>query len=347
MLGGHSGINIINGRPVPDDWASVIFHDILDNKITFHLKQINSGTSFNIIPTLGEYSILVSISDISKTKLIINNSFYSLRKTYEFLNLHYSTLSIIEKDSLINYSCFSYNDTIQLISSLLDSFHGIQYLVDGSVYRSQNRARTIFNGTSGFISIQFMTRTHLMSDFILIRRKYKVFANIHNFDRVREENYDYPWFCNETSTLFLTYIDSYKDIVGEKPKRVPFHAVIEASKFVERGYLDVNVMNFGADILNAHTVGESIKVDSTNSKTDVIRYFLQKFSDPNFIPKTKTATKGLTISNKINSYLTTWEIALISSNLILILIIIIGFILIFKKNSEDSPSFSEMKKQIV
>ena len=149
-------------------------------------------------------------------------------------------------------------------------FHGILYFVDDAIYTSQNVAKIIFNVEEdgrGLTTFKVMPRTHIKGHLDYVRQKMRSFMRVFNFTGYLEEASSDPWFGNQEADIFKTFRESYEIITGSEIKPVVFHAGVEAGKFATRGYTDAEVINFGADTLNAHTIGESVRNSTTNTKT--------------------------------------------------------------------------------
>ena len=318
MIGGHSGMNMINGRPTPQEWCSRILYQLIKNNINFRIGKFLTGDSYNVLPVNGEVSIAVQKDQINLTESIISATFINLQLEYQLLNLHQGTFKIQQQEIINNYKCLNYNDSIHLIDTILNLFHGIIYFVDNAIYTSQNIARINFNSSNGLINFQIMPRTHLKGHLNYLRIKIESFSRIFNLNKIIEHSISDPWIGSQNSTLYLTFRDSYYQIIGKEIQPVVFHAGIEAGKFQTRGYIDSNVINFGTDIINAHTIGEGVKISTTNQKTDILRLFLRKFVNQNLNPilPTSTIINENTKFNQINIFLFSMSIVFFLTTII-------------------------------
>ena len=335
MIGGHSGMNMINGRPTPQDWIARCLETVIENKTEIRIGNYESGDAGNVLPVNGQISLAVKSEDATKVKNMITEHYNLLKEQYTFLNLNKSTFEIKDTPITEDFLTLSAEDSIKFVDSIFSMFHGIIYYVDKAIYTSQNVAKIVFKVENGEGSTMFnvMPRTHIKGHLLYMRQKMQSFMRTFNFTEIVEESSSDPWFGNQEANIFKTFRESYKMIVGSEIEPVVFHAGIEAGRFAVRGYTDADVINFGADTVNAHTIGESVKVSTTNTKTDVLRLFLQKFADKNFKPPSSDAGKEKK-SFKMTPALAGVIGAL--STLIVTSIIFISIICVMKKRSERS-----------
>jgi len=321
MIGGHSGMNMINGRPTPHDWCSRMLAELIENDISFRIGYFITGDSYNVLPVNGKVSIAVSKDNANKAESIISATFANLQLQYAALQLSQATYQIKSQEIEEDYVSLNEEDSVQLVDSVINMFHGVLYYVVDAIYTSQNVARVVFNATEEKMSFHVMPRTHIKGHLDYLRRRMSSFSRVFLFNKPIEHSNNDPWVGNQKANVFTKFREGYKHISGEEIKPVVFHAGIEAGKFQTRGYTDADVINFGADTINAHTIGEGVKVSTTNTKTDVLREFLKLFGDPTYQPQKPTPTSTHQPKNE-NSLVTILSVICIS---LTIIIVIIGF----------------------
>lgn len=277
MIGGHSGINMINGRITPQEYYMRFLGVLDNNKIEYYIQSYTSGDAANVLPSHGEMVIFVKPEDVEKAIKLITDEHKNIEAEYPN-NLGKSTLNF-EKNTVTSGKCLSKEDTQKFMDAVLALHHGIVYFVDTTIYTSQNIARIdlVPDGNSANVTIHIMPRTHIQRHLDFMRLKMKSFARTHGIAEIIEHSTSNPWFGDENSTLYKAFTESYKHINEADIQPVLFHAGTEAGRFAVRGYTNASVINFGSDIINAHTVGESIKISTTNKQVDVFFECLQRF----------------------------------------------------------------------
>ena len=235
---GNSGENI----HLSANNAITTMAKILKGKDVF-LKSINGGTFENDLASYCEVII--------KTNLDVENIFQNVAHKIE---------------SVDNKTCFSKEDTENIINEILDLKCG--YISNNNASANLGVIKTEDNEVTIFYIVRSIDENELED----ISYKSKVFN--HNFE-VNEIYRDSIWKVNRESELFNKYKDLYFNKFNEYPKEEIGHGGMECSSIKKR--IDgLDIISIGANIERIHTIEETTYISSWVKLYGLLTEFLEK-----------------------------------------------------------------------
>ncbi|EAY23499.1 Clan MH, family M20, peptidase T-like metallopeptidase [Trichomonas vaginalis G3] len=281
MLGGHSGMNMINGRITPQEYFIRGLTKLQQEGYDYYVVNYTSGDAANVLPNHGKITLLLEASKegLKKPEDVITEEYKLIEQEYpgKTGQLNFSFNSHKNQETL---KCLSKESSQKFIDSIFALHHGIVYFSDTQIYTSENIARIdLVQGENiANTTYHIMPRTHIKRHLDYMRMKMASFKRVHGIDAIIEHLTSEPWFYNKDSKLVKEFMAAYENVNRHPIKPVLFHAGTEAGRFAVRGYINASVINIGSDIINAHTVGESIKIETSNKQVDAFFQFMSRFA---------------------------------------------------------------------
>lgn len=253
-IGGHSGLEI-NRKHENAIKLLVRFLRTL-SKNSFELKSLEGGSRSNAIPEWA--TAVVNTDDIELLEKEIKD-FIKICKN-EWCNEE-KELSLSIKQT--EYSCVVYEDKFRekLLLLLENLPHGVYSKTEDFVCSSVNLA--IVREIEKYITIELTLRSSYESWYR--DEVQKIERLMEHFGGESERKDEYPaWMYKKDSELTKIFLDTYDELYGEKAECENVHAGLECGIIMRNCPSVMDAISIGPTILNAHTVSESLDIESVN-----------------------------------------------------------------------------------
>ncbi|MGC8928668.1 MAG: aminoacyl-histidine dipeptidase [Myxococcota bacterium] len=259
LLGGHSGLNIIENRANAIKLMARVLKSALLSKAEFMIVDIRGGDKHNAIPREAFATVAVNEKHIDKFNNALNNEIAKAKTEFATIDKEIN-LEISNSAKKVS-KAINPKDTVKLIDLLLALPHGVIAMsreIKGLVETSSNLATIKMTGkiveilTSSRSSISEALDTVLMSiDSIvaLAGGKTKGFGR-------------YPaWRPNIDSPLLNKAREVYKNMYGKEPLVTAIHAGLECGIIMDKvGKMDV--ISLGPEMHGVHSPQERLNIPS-------------------------------------------------------------------------------------
>ncbi len=258
LLGGHSGINIADGRANAIKLLGM-FLDRL-SKFNFQLAFISGGSKRNAIPREAEAVIFMHPDFESKAREIINE--YFLESVIEFKNVENNFKVTFEKTDLASVKIDgAYKNSLKekVINAILAMPHGMISMspdIPNLVETSTNLATVVEDGAE--LRIGTSQRSSIESSKRNIAR---VVRSVFELSGATVKVGDgYPgWQPNMESKVLKLSKDVFKNLFSKEPEVKAVHAGLECG-ILGNKYPGLDMVSFGPTIEGAHSPDERVKI---------------------------------------------------------------------------------------
>jgi len=263
MSGGHSGIDIIEGRA---NALKLLFRGIhvISEKTDVRISSVTGGTARNAIPRDAEAILLIPTTDTDTAQAIVTELERKLKVEYTNTDPNIS-LSLVAENG--DYLASSADTTRLAIDTVFAYPHGVAEMskdIDGLVETSNNMAKiTIENGKLIILSNQ---RSSNMDSLNLLCERILSVARLAGAEG--ETSGGYPsWQPNMDSKLLARCLDVYEKRFGKKPVVEAIHAGLECG-IIGSKYEGMDMISFGPTIKSPHSPDERIEIESIGQVWD-------------------------------------------------------------------------------
>lgn len=276
LKGGHSGINIADGRANAVKLLSLILDKM--NTLEYQLLFIQGGSKRNAIAREAEALILIDDKHESEMRELVNE--FAIESSLEYKHTDPDLrVSIIKKDrdSIKNQKAYSDSFRKKIINTLLAIPHGVISMnptIPGLVETSTNLATVTVSsselkiGTSQRSSIESAKRNigcTVKSVFNLVG------ANVTVTD-------GYPgWQPNIDSNILKTAKSVYTKLFDKEPEIKAVHAGLECGILSDK-FPGLDMISFGPTIEGAHSPDEKVKIDDVDKFYQLLKAILFKLA---------------------------------------------------------------------
>lgn len=254
LQGGHSGMNIIEGRGNANVFLARILFVGIKNEI--QLLSIDAGGLRNAIPR--EARAIVTVSDTESYLKAANEMKAHILNEYKN----------IERDIEINISAttaegkpISKKSSHLFIYALKAAHNGVFRMspdVAGLVEASNNIARVILN--EGKATVMCLTRSSVESTKEEVANQLKAAFELGNMNVVFSGSYP-GWQPNPHSSIVAIMEKIYEGRFKESPKVGACHAGLECG-IIGAHYPKMEMISFGPTITGAHSPEEKVNIQS-------------------------------------------------------------------------------------
>ena len=267
-IGGHSGLEI-NRKHENAIILLVRFLRTL-SKNSFELKSLEGGSRSNAIPEWA--TAVVNTDDLELLE----------KEIIDFIRICQNEWCNEEKELSISikqteYSCVVYEDQFseRLLLLLENLPHGVYSRTEDFVCSSVNLA--IVREIEKYITIELTLRSFYESWYR--DEVQKIARLIGHFGGESEHKDEYPaWMYKKDSELTKIFLDAYDELYGEKAECENVHAGLECGIIMRNCPSVKDAISIGPTILNAHTVFESLDIESVNKVYALLDKVLQNIN---------------------------------------------------------------------
>ena len=275
LKGGHSGLDIANGRANAIRLLAQLLNRI-EAEVEFDLATISGGSLRNAIPREAEVTMLINPNDEAKVREIADEF---IADTLLEFNVNDPGLEIMftKKDS-IDEKVFSKEFVSNLIKILLATPHGISAMspdIPGLVETSTNLAT--IDVIDNQLVIGTSQRSAIDSAKWHISNMVKAVFELGGADKV-DTGDGYPgWQPNMDSELLKTSKEVYKEMNNSEPEIKAIHAGLETGLLGAK-YPGIDMISFGPTIEGAHSPDERLNIPATAKFYELVKAILLRYT---------------------------------------------------------------------
>lgn len=263
MAGGHSGIDIIDGRA---NAIKLLFRGIhaLSKQTDVRIYSATGGTARNAIPRDAEAVLLIPTADADMANAIMSDLENKLQSEYAKTDPNLSLVLIANNNA---QQAASAETTRQAIDTVFAYPHGVAEMsndIEDLVETSNNMATIkVENGKLMILSNQ---RSSNMDRLGLLCDRVMSVARLAGAEG--ETSGGYPsWQPNMDSELLARCLAVYEKRFGKKPVVEAIHAGLECG-IIGAKYEGMDMISFGPTIKSPHSPDEKIEIKSIGEVWD-------------------------------------------------------------------------------
>ena len=263
MSGGHSGIDIIEGRANAIKLLFRAIHE-LTKKTDVRIASVSGGTARNAIPRDAEAMLLIPSSDTDAAISCIEELESKLKSEYRKTDPNLSFTLSADNGEFKAASAESTRAAIDTVFVYPDGVTAMSKDIAGLVETSNNLATVKLE--DGKLAILSNQRSSNMDSLGLLCGRILSAARLAGAEG--ETNGGYPsWQPNMDSQLLARCLEVYEKRFGKKPVVEAIHAGLECG-IIGSKYEGMDMISFGPTIKSPHCPDEKIEIDSIGKTWD-------------------------------------------------------------------------------
>ncbi len=258
LRGGHSGINIIEGRGNAAKFMSRLLLNLLD-KINFRLSDFNSGSKHNAIPREAFATVLVDNNQIKEFESLIS-SFDNMIKA-EYLSVE-PGIQISANTTATPNRVLTIDAQKNIINSFNAIHHGVYRMspdVPGLVQTSSNFA--IVETNDQYIEVLTSQRSSIETEKVDMMDKIRIAMILGGAEVISSDGYP-SWQPNIHSPILEEAKNIYKKMFDKDAEIIVIHAGLECGLIGEK-YPGMDMLSFGPTLEDVHSPQEKVSISST------------------------------------------------------------------------------------
>ncbi|MDO5477538.1 MAG: aminoacyl-histidine dipeptidase [Clostridia bacterium] len=264
LLGGHSGIQISEGRVNADMLLGRILNH-MSKHTSFYIKSVSGGTKANAIPLESEALVIAEKAEDFKDEF----DKYVETVKEEISSREPSFMADCEILSEEKNVAFKKNSAERVIALLTVAPNGVMEMskeIDNLVETSLNLG--ILETAENFVKVHFALRSNKESALYALEEKMTALTSLLGAECETFGHYP-PWEFKKNSPLQDIYKRIYKEKNGKEPSVEAIHAGLECGLFSSE-IEGLDAIAIGALLMDVHTVGEKLSISSTESFYDIL-----------------------------------------------------------------------------
>ncbi len=254
-LGGHSGVDINKGRCNCNKEMGR-FVQGLDNVL---ICSLNGGTANASIAAWAEVIVAVDAAQAEALAIKVDEWNKYIKETYGTADPAVSAR--IEDAPACENSNEALRDVVNALVDLPCNMLAMREDMPGTVMTSNNIG--VVRTTDDDITLSCHTRSFSNDEMHRVAADIKDTCLKHNAERMDCLMDTGSWMEKEDSPLVELTCNTFKDVLGFKPKRVAMHFVLESAYYVEK-YPGVEIASIGPLIIEPHSTSERINLDTAD-----------------------------------------------------------------------------------
>lgn len=274
MSGGHSGIDIIEGRA---NAIKVLFRAIhlISLKTDVRISTLSGGSARNAIARDAEAILLIPSSDVDAASAIVLELQEKLKSEYARTDPNID-MTLVAVDS--KHKAASAATTRRAIDTIFAYPHGVASMskdIDGLVETSSNLATV--NIKDEQLVMLSNQRSSNMDSLALLCDQVMSVARLSGAKG--ETNGGYPaWKPNMESKLLERCLEVYRTRFNREPIVEAVHAGLECGIIGSR-YDGMDMISFGPTIKNPHSPEEKIEIESIGKTWDFMVALFESYKE--------------------------------------------------------------------
>ncbi|MEG1993532.1 MAG: aminoacyl-histidine dipeptidase [Oscillospiraceae bacterium] len=257
LKGGHSGIDIDKERANASKVMARILSNILD-KVPFNLAKIMGGTKDNAITRDCCATIFVKKQDKENFINEFENQVSTIKDELKITDPNFN--AVISDTNQLGKMLDEKNtyEVINLIYTLPSTVMSRSIEIADFVVSSLNMGIVAMENDS--LKITFMIRSSVETLKYEIAHGLSVVAKCFGATAITTGGYS-GWNFQSVSPLRDTMVKVYKEIFGKELKVEAVHAGLECG-IIKSKFPDMDIVAIGPDIVDCHTPGERMSIES-------------------------------------------------------------------------------------
>lgn len=274
MAGGHSGIDIIEGRA---NAIKLLFRgiDLIAKQTDVRISTVTGGSARNAIPRDAEAVLLIPSNDVETAGSIIAELEKKAKAEYAKTDPNLA-IELTAVDG--GYKASSAETTQRAIDTVFAYPHGVAEMskdIEGLVETSNNMATV--NIEDGKLVILSNQRSSNMDSLALLCGRILSVARLAGAEG--ETSGGYPsWKPNMDSQLLARCLDVFRKRFGREPIVEAIHAGLECG-IIGSKYDGMDMISFGPTIKNPHSPDEMIEIDSIGKTWDFMVALFESYKE--------------------------------------------------------------------
>lgn len=265
LAGGHSGVEIHKQRLN----AVKVMTNLLNSvECGYRLVSLVSGTKINAIPCNCVAKVLIAADDLKAFK----NGIESAESIIEIISSDDKLKVSVETETAI-VNALSYADTKRVFGYFNDVADGVLKQGTTGVVTSLNTGISDFSGGK-FCSVA-LVRSMDNADLSKVAEEVCNTASKYGFE-FKTSDYYPAWEYNHVSPLREKIVSVYEKLYGKKATVATIHAGLECGLISDK-IPGMDAVSFGPNILDVHTVNESLDVESSIRTWEFLVELLKSF----------------------------------------------------------------------
>lgn len=272
LRGGHSGINIGEGRGNSIELGARVLYDLLRKREDLRLLDLQGGDKHNAIPREFEAKVMISgnpgelQSIIEEWKATVIAELGDIEPGLDL------SLQELQGEAPEPMDRESTGRIIRLLAAMPHGVLAMSRAVPGLVETSTNLAAVRLKDEKlEVLTSQRSSRGSGVDDAVRLVRSAVELAG-----GSVEEAEGYPaWTPNPDSELLSKAVAVYRTVAGEEPVVEAVHAGLECGVIGDK-YPGMEMLSFGPDIEGAHTPEERVRIRSVERSWNLLLKLLQE-----------------------------------------------------------------------
>ncbi|TCL58327.1 dipeptidase D [Hydrogenispora ethanolica] len=274
LRGGHSGVNIHEGRANALHLLARILRQAEYRGIAFHLAGIASGNlrQSNVIPSRAAAVVVLDPADTVRFGAVVAELTAEYQAEYQKIEpqLRVEWLEAEPQAEMVDGEW-----SRKLVHILMSVPHGVQKMAEGGlVETSTNLSAVALNGTA--LAVLCMHRSFRESGLRWMEDLHDSLAALTGASMEHIERYP-GWTPNEDSDLLRRAKEVYDAQFQGDYKVDVIHAGLE-SGWVVKKYPEAECIAIGPNLLEAHTVRERVEISSVASFYQCVLGILESYA---------------------------------------------------------------------
>lgn len=271
-LGGHSGNDIQRQRGNAIKDMGRLLYD-LSKKIDFSLMSVNGGNAANVIAQYCTAEVVMSADRAENFVSRLNDLVEVMRAEYQGSEPGLVIEAEIGEED--TYDVFNWECTVNVIWYMYGAIDGVQAMernVPGAVESSLNTGIAVTDNDS--VDVTYQVRSSIESKRDEMVHRLGLWSEIVGGHVVVQSAYP-AWPYNPESELRAVMEETYRDMFGSDPEVSVIHAGLEGGILMGKNP-DFDIVTFGPEMLNVHTPGERLNIESTRKNWEYLKEVLAR-----------------------------------------------------------------------
>lgn len=274
LKGGHSGLDIANGRANAIKLLARFMLNLTD--VDYRIAELNGGSKRNAIPREAEAIILIKESEAAKIKKAADEFVKEALLEYK-RNDGGLKVELNKKDGSYN-KAFKRKFAKRIIHVLNSLPHGIMAMspdIPDLVETSTNLATVFTEGDK--IRIGTSQRSSIETAKLNISNVVKSIFALSGAEEILDAD-SYPgWQPNMDSQILKLGKEVFKDKFGKEPEIKAIHAGLECGILADK-YPGLDMVSFGPTIQGAHSPDEKVNIKDVEKFYTLLSGILEKIA---------------------------------------------------------------------
>lgn len=277
LKGGHSGLDIANGRANAIKLLARLLLKLTD--VDYRIAEINGGSKRNAIPREAEVILLIKEADEAKVKKVADEFVKEALLEYK-VNDGGLEVELNKKEG--NYDKAFRRKFAKKIIHVLNSLpHGIMAMspdIPDLVETSTNLATVFTEGDK--LRIGTSQRSSIEASKLNISNIVKSVFALSGVEEILDAD-SYPgWQPNMDSNVLKVGKEVFKELYGKEPAIKAIHAGLECG-ILGNKYPGLDMVSLGPTIENAHSPDERVNIKDVEKFYNLIGGILEKMAKSN------------------------------------------------------------------